>query len=381
VLQESGLAAQEETGMWKDNSSTVQETWEHVIGLDVSDETSTYVVIQSRTGEMVAEGTVATTRAGMKRAFGVRPASLLAIEAGTHSPWLSRFLADLGHEVIVANPRQVALIARSKRKNDRLDALALARLGRFDPALLHPIKHRGKEAQLDLVMLRIRDSLVTNRTRLINQVRSIAKSFGEPLPKCSAEAFPAKATASLSVELLELVQPLLANIATFTDQERAMAKKAERLAEHKYGDAALPRQVNGVGLITSLAYVLTLEEPNRFASSRDVPAYLGITPGQRQSGKSDPQLHITKAGDAFLRKLLIQCAHYILGPFGADCDLRTWGLKLAGASAPGKRGSDRAKKRAVTAVARKLAVLLHHLWRTGATYEPHRQRKDVIAAA
>jgi len=139
------------------------------------------------------------------------------------------------------------------------------------------------------------------------------------------------------------------------------------LGKEVYPQTQVLRQVNGVGPLTSLAFVLTLEEPGRFRTSRAVGPYLGLTPRSRDTGESHPQLHITKAGDIFLRKLLVQCAHYILGPFGKDCDLRRWGLRLAGTTSKDQ------KKRALPATARKLAVLLHQLWLTGEVYQPLRE--------
>ena len=124
------------------------------------------------------------------------------------------------------------------------------------------------------------------------------------------------------------------------------------------------RQVKGVGPITALAYGLTLENAEHFAKSRAVGPYLGLVPKQEDSGESQPQLGISKAGDTMVRKLLVGSAHYILGPFGPDTDLRGYGLRLC------ERGGKNAKKRAAVAVARKLAVLLHRLWVSGEVYEP-----------
>jgi transposase len=283
---------------------------------------------------------------------------------------VSRLLAELGHEVVVANPRQLALIYRNRRKSDRLDAISLARLARSDPELLHPITHRGKEAQQDLAVLRSRDALVASRSQLISHVRGVVKSFGERLPKCSAESFHRQAQAHLPPELEPALDPVIEQIAQLSASIAGYEQRIERLTQERYPEARRVRQPNGVGPITSLAYVLTLEDARRFAKSRDVPAYLGLTPSRKQSGANDPDLHITKAGDRFLRRLLVQAAHYILGPFGTDCDLRRWGLKLAGA--PSGKGSKQRKKRAIIAVARKLAVLLHALWVSSELYEPLR---------
>lgn len=345
------------------------------VGLDLADKESTLIGINAR-GLVVEESRVFTTSAGLQKAFANRRPCRIALEVGTHSPWVSQLLAELGHEVIVANPRQVALIYRNKRKSDKLDATTLARLARSDPELLHPVKHRGKQAQVDLAVLRARDGLVTARTQLVNLVRGAVKSYGERLPKCSTESFHHKAAAALPADLSPALSPIIEQIAELTARIRKYDQEIERLIAERYPEALGLQQVKGVGPITSLAYVLTIEDPGRFPTSRDVGAYLGLTPGRRQTGESDPEMHITKAGDVFLRRLVVQAAQYILGPFGVDCDLRRWGLRLAGtpANAQGatRKGSKQRKKRAIVACARKLAVLLHALWRTGEVYEPLR---------
>jgi transposase len=334
-----------------------------IIGLDISDKQGLFVVL-AEDGRLVEEGTIPMTKGGLTRwSTGRRPARI-ALEVGTHSPWVSRTLVGLGHEVIVANARQLPLIFHSNRKNDRLDALSLAKLARVDPDLLHPITHRSMQAQQDLAVLHARNALVQSRAALINHVRGVVKAMGERLPACSAEAFVKKTSDRIPEGLKPALAPVLTIIGQLTEQIADYNREVDRLAGERYPAAAWLRQVNGVGPLTSLAYVLTLEDPDRFAHSRDVGAYLGLTPRRDQSGKSDPQLSISKAGDAYLRKLLTECAHYILGPFGTDSDLRRWGLKLTGS------GSQKAKKRAVTAVARKLSVLLHRLWATGDVYQP-----------
>jgi transposase len=333
------------------------------VGFDLSDRKGNLVALDAE-GMVVEEALVPMTPTGIERCFGGRERCRVAIEAGTHSPWVSRALAEAGHEVIVANSRQIPLIFRSNRKNDRMDATSLARLARLDPELLHPLKHRSEKAQEELAVLRSRDALVKARTGLINHVRGTIKAFGQRLPSCSAAAFAAKLSDLIPDGLKPALSPLVETIAGLTAKIAEYDKKVEQLAQAHHPAAGALRQVHGVGPLTSLAFVLTLEDPRRFRRSRDVAAFLGLTPRQRQSGASNLQLHISKAGDAFLRRLLVQCAQYVLGPFGSDCDLRRWGMKLA-------RG--KTKKRAITAVARKLAVLLHRLWTTGEVYEPLRQ--------
>lgn len=336
------------------------------IGLDLSDKTATYVVVSAE-GEVVQDGKLRLTQAGLSKVFAARLPARIAIEVGAHSPWVSRSLSQLGYTVTVANPRQVKLISDNPRKNDRVDAENLARLLRFDPVMLRPINHRGERAQVDLALMRGRDALVRARTRLINSARNLVKAAGGLLPKCSADSFHRKVQGLVPELLQPALEPMVAAIASLTEQILAATRRLERLADERYRETRILRQLRGVGALTSLGFVLTLEEPQRF-ESRAVGAFLGLAPRQHDSGASQPQLRITKAGDPFLRRLLVQSAQYILGPFGEDCDLRRWGLKLAG---PGKNKIRR--KKAVVAVARKLAVLLHRLWLTGEVYEPLRQ--------
>jgi len=332
------------------------------VGLDVSD-TYTSVCIVDEEGDIAEEARVRTTAPALEQRFGALPSSRTVLEVGTHSPWMSRLLAGLGHEVIVANPRRVRLIAESDQKRDRTDAELLARLGRVDPGLLRPIQHRGPEAQHDLALLRARDTLVRTRTNLINHVRGATKATGSRLPACSAASFHRMAEAYLPGVLCDILLPIVSMVAELTNRIGEYDRQVERVAE-RYPAARLLRQVRGVGPLTSLAFLLVIEDPERFPKSREVGPYLGLVPRQSQSGEREPQLPITKAGDPLLRRLLVQSAHYILGPFGPDTELRRWGLRLAGS------GSSRGKKRAVVAVARKLAVLLHRLWVTGEAYQP-----------
>jgi transposase len=205
--------------------------------------------------------------------------------------------------------------------------------------------------------------MVRARTQLINQVRGFAKSLGSRLPSSSSEAFAKRVRTAVSEDLFPGLSTMLGMIEQLTQEIRAMDREVERLCGDRYKETALLRQVSGVGPQTALAFVLTLEDPARFAKSRSVGPYLGLRPRQRDSGGLRPQLRITKAGDALLRRLLVSASQYILGPFGPDTDLRRFGLRLA------EHGGKSAKKRAAVAVARKLAVLLHRLWITGEAYE------------
>jgi transposase len=178
----------------------------------------------------------------------------------------------------------------------------------------------------------------------------------------------------LSAELKMALEPLLAEVESLNQRIAEYDRRIEQIAKEVHPEVALLKQVKGVGTLIALTYVLTVADPHRFRRSRDVGCYLGLRPGRRNSGKSEPQLHISKEGDRYLRTLLVQGAQYILGPFGQDSDLRRWGRKLA------ERGGKNAKKRAVVAVARKLAVLLHKLWVSGEVYEPLRNNHQGVSA-
>ena len=338
------------------------------IGIDLGDRSSRYCILDGE-GEVLAEGSVATTKKGLAQVFGSKPRSRVALEVGTHSPWVSRSLADLGHEVIVANARRVRLITDSTRKDDRLDAKTLARLVRIDPELLSPIRHRSSQAQSDLMVIRARAVLVEARTMLVNAARGLTKSYGERLGSCGTGQIREELATSLSEPLQNALKPLLGEVESVSERIREYDQQIENIGKSRYPETELLKQVHGVGTLTALTYVLTVDDPYRFRRSRDAGAYFGLRPRRRESGDSRPQLRITKEGDAYMRKLLVQCAHHILGPFGPDSDLRRWGLELAA------HGGKNAKKRALVAVARKLAVLLHKLWVTAEVYEPLHVRK------
>jgi transposase len=345
------------------------------IGLDLGDRSSWYCLLDE-VGEVLLEEKLGTTPKAMKEVFGGIPRCRIALETGMHSPWISRLLTTLGHEVIVAHARKVRLIGESRKKDDRRDAQTLARLARIDPELLCPVKHRSAQAQADLTVIRARAGLVRARTALVNTARGLAKSYGERLRGCNVRNMNPEKAEGLSPELQAALQPLLACLESVSEQIREYNERIETLAQQSYPQVALLKQVKGVGTLIALTFLLTLEDPHRFRKSRDVGCYLGLQPGRRNSGQSEPQMHISKEGDPYLRTLLVQGAQHILGPFGMDCDLRRWGLKLA------ERGGKSGKKRAIIATARKLAVLLHHLWVSGEAYEPlHNSRQRAMPAA
>lgn len=344
------------------------------VGIDLGDRYSQCCVLDSQ-GDIIAEGKFSSNQGAFERYFKNVRRVRIAIEAGAHSRWVSELLSGYGHEVLIANPRNVQLISESIRKSDRVDARALARLARVDPSLLSPLTHRKTATYPHMAQLRARHVLVRSRTSVVNAIRGMAKAVGVRLPACSTETFASKISPLLPDALKESLLPLLETIVTLNLQIQKCDRAIYHLAKYKYPETERLRQVSGVGVNTALEFVLTIEDPHRFQKSRQVGAYLGIQPKQRDSGDRAPQLGITKAGNCRLRSLLIQCAHYLLGPFGKDCDLRRWGVQLAA------RGGKNAKKRAIVAVARKMAVLLHRLWVTGEKYEPFRRPQSCQLAA
>ncbi len=346
-----------------------------IVGLDLGDRYSQLCVV-NQGGEMLEQGRVATTVTAMRKRFERMAPARIALEAGTPSPWVSRLLEEVGHEVLVANARKLRMIYDSDSKNDRADAETLARVARMDAKLLGAIRHRKEETQVDLAVIRSRDALIKARTQLINHVRGMMKSVGGRLPKSSTPSFHKKAAGGIPELIKSALVPILETLEKISQQIQNYDRQIEQLSREKYPETKLLTEVNGIGNLTALTYVLTLENPHRFERSRAVGSFLGLRPRQGDSGKQQPQLRITKAGDPLLRRLLVNSAQYLLGHFGQDCDLRRWGLELA------KRGGKNAKKRAAVAVARKLAVLLHRLWSRGEVYDPfYQSQSQAIAVA
>ena len=336
------------------------------IGIDLGDKLSRVCVLDEA-GELVEEGSVSTSAGALARKFKGLPRHRIVIETGTHANWVHDLLVSFGHEVVVANARKVRAISANERKCDELDARMLARLGRVDPRLLQPVEVRPAQIRRDMMLIRAREELVKARTALVNSARGLAKSMGERLPSGSAKSLHKK-----ELMILEL-RPMWSTLRVVSEQIDEYDKLIEEVSATRYPQTALVRQVTGVGPITSLYFVLLLGDVRRFKDGRAVGAYVGIVPRRDQSGSRDPQLGITKCGDELARRLLVQCAQYILGHHGPDTDLRRFGLRVAGSSKGGK-------KRAIVATARKLAVLLFALLRTGAVYEPLRNSAKSQAA-
>ncbi len=333
------------------------------LGLDLGDRQHHVCVLDAH-GQVVREASLSNTRPALAQLLVEFPHATIALEAGTHSPWISRFLTELGAKVFVANPRKLHAISRNERKCDRRDAQMLARLARVDPALLHPIQHGSAQAQHDLLGLKLRDALVRTRVNLINTVRFTLKSLGYPVRNPASESFHKIVLTEVPAECLSVVQSVLTLLGQITEQIKTMERELVARSKKDYPVTQQLQQIAGVGPLTALCFVLKIGDPQRFGRSRDVGAYLGLCPRRDQSGGTDKQLRISKCGDGLMRRLLVSAAHYVLCPFGPPCALREHGQRLSGT------GSAREKKRAVVAVARKLAVLLLSLWKQGTDYEP-----------
>jgi transposase len=344
------------------------------VGLDIGDRW-THAAVIGPDGEVVLEDRVVNREPELRRWLSQLAAgTVVAMEVGTHSRWMAKAGRECGHRVLVANPRQLRLIYGGDNKHDRLDAKKLARLARVDWRLLKPIEHRTDEEQADLARIAVRESLVEMRTKAVNLVRGMVKAAAGRVGSCATEAFPAKAKDEIPEGLRSALAPMLEQVEELNQRIRECDEIIEHVARTRYPEVELLTKVNGVGWLTALLFRLTIGDMRRFERSRDVGCYVGLRPKRNQSGEFDPQLGITKAGNVRLRTALVNCAHYIIGPFGEDSDLRRWGLKLAEQSRA--RG---AKQRAVVAVARKLAVLLHRILATGEAYEPLHQAGKVAA--
>jgi len=335
------------------------------IGFDLGTKRSAYLVLEEQ-GEPAAEGMVSMSRARIVDFFASQPASRVVMEASGSSRWVARIAREHGHEVIVGNPRRIHLVTQSYRKSDRNDAFKLADLGQVRPRLLNPVHDRGDKAYLGQMHQRVRAQLVATRTSLVNLIRGCARSSGHALPKCSTPAFLKRCTELLPANVRAVLTPALDLLAAVGEQIAECDRETKRLGEEVFPETKVLRQVAGVGPVLSLAYVCAIEDPKRFADSREVGSYFGLAPRSRQSGQYAPQMKISKRGDPEVRKLLVSAATYVLGPFGPDCDLRRYGERIAAS------GSQSARAKARIAVARKLAVLLHRLWISGEVYQPLR---------
>lgn len=326
------------------------------LGIDLGDRYHYFCELDAE-GNKAAEGEFAATIEGLEGVFAKRPPARVALKAGMHSPWVSRALEGWGHEVVVANARKLRAM---RRETGAREAETLARLALRDAEALAPIHHRSRRTQAHLAVLKSRTMLVEMRAALVSHARRLVKATGKRLPSCDVETFPRNVKDDIPEDLRDAVGPVLQTIDDITDKLKRMSRKIVSLCRTEYPETENLRSVHGVGPLTALTFVLTLEDPMRFSKSRDVPVYLGLLPRGRRAKRNDHD----QGGDPYLRRLLVSRGRYILGRLGGDSDLRRWGLALT------EPGDPDTKRRAVVAVARKLAVHLHMLWKTGSRYDP-----------
>jgi len=334
-----------------------------IIGIDLGDKSHIAVTFNEQ-GKESKPIRVPNTREGIGKLLDKHPGCTVVMEAGTHSPWISRLVEAKGCKAHVGQPRKIRAIWDADDKSDERDARMLGRLYRFDPKMVPVVHHRGEQAQADLALVKARNQLKEVRQSLINHVRCTVKSFGARQSTCGSASFARKTIDEVPEALRPALEGVYASILTITEQINEMENKIHWMSQEAYPETQWLMQVAGVGPITALSFVLILEDPNRFAKSREVGCFLGLTPRRDQSGQSDKQLRITKSGDKMLRCLLVNCATHILRESSPESDLKRFGQRL------GERGGKRGHKCAKVAVARKLAVLLHRLWKDQAEYNP-----------
>ena len=346
----------------KKNIIPVSEFPELTIGLDLSDRTFQFCELNA-TDEIVKEGQLKLDRSTLRKYLASQPKARVALETGGQSAWVKQIIEEMGHKAVVANARELKAVTGRSHRSDHHDARQLARLARVDCALLNPVQLRDAHQQADLFVIRARAILVEARTMLINFARGITKSTGQRLPSSATHRFAERVRSAVPEALRPALLPLLNVLDQIAMELEGYDENVEALAEQRYPETRWLRQAPGVGTLTAVTFVLTVSDPARFAHSRDVGPFLGLVPRRRQSGEQDPHLRISKCGDGYLCKLLVQCAHVVMGRFGPDCALLRWALQHA-------QHSRTAKKRTVVAVARKLAMMLHRLWRGQEVFQP-----------
>ncbi|MEX1309196.1 MAG: IS110 family transposase [Candidatus Sulfomarinibacteraceae bacterium] len=328
-------------------------------GIDLH-QNETEICVIDDDGTVIERARIKTSRTSFKRRFDGQTPMKVVLEAGGSSPWVSRLIASMGHDVVVCAPRRVRLIAESTMKTDEIDAEVLARLVRVDQGFLGRVTHRSESAQLQRGLMTARTALVNARSKWVHSTRGLLRSFGFRVPGGSTGLFHARcAKVEMPDDLRAVVQPLLNQIERVSEEIQALEERLEATASTNPVVHHL-QSVPGVGTIVSMYYVASIDDPDRFPRSRDVAAFFGLRPSFRGSADVCHYGKITKEGDPEMRRLLIQAAHGMINS-RKPCALQQWALNLA---------ARRGKKKALVALARKIAVLLHHLWATGEVFQP-----------
>lgn len=336
-----------------------EETGMEYCGIDVHQK-ETEICILNEEGEVIERSRIPTSRKALTAYFDKKARVKLVMEAGGSSQWVSRLIEKQGHEVIVCPPRQIRMIAESTLKSDEIDAEILARLGRIDVGFLGRVTHRSEEVQLLQANLTVRSALVKSRTKWVNTVRGVLRGFGYKVSGGSTGTFHQRcANTDIPEPLMETIRPLLTQLELITEEIERIEEKLNTIA-CGFPEVDHLRCIPGVGLLTALSFVLSIDDPERFRRSRDVSAFFGLRPAVRGSGDVKHYGKITKQGDPEIRRLLVQAAHAMMNT-KKDCHLKQWAAKVA---------ARRGKGKATVALARKLAALMHHLWITGEVFRP-----------
>ena len=328
------------------------------IGMDVSDRT-TKVCVMAKQGinpKIVMETTIPTSKDGLAKFLATQDkSSPVVFETGMHCRWMNEVAEGIGFKVYIANPCRLRMITESKAKNDVNDARMLARIALSDPGLLHPVRLRGKEHQKMLNLHEMRNLLVKHRTGIIVQLRAVAKSMGFRIERSSTAHFHAIDTRAWPKEFRDIAWPMLKNLEQLAVTIKTYEKQIRELAQTPTFKAQVERlmEIRYVGLYVATGFVaVTGGDMDKFEKSRDVGPWLGLVPKQDQSGDIDRQCHITKTGSPFMRRLLVESAQMIVRDSATDTDLKVKGMRFC------RRGAKIAKRKAIAAVARSLAVLM-----------------------
>lgn len=334
------------------------------VGIDLGNKKHVITAIDAK-GNVLQKATIENKVQEIKEFFSqFKESCLVVIEAGTPSILVGNLLKNMGHKVKVANPVKIKAIWGSTVKTDDRDSEMLARLANADMKLLSEVHLKEMKTQIHSSVLKARDKLVKSRASLVNFARSQFKITGLEVPKCTPENFTKKVKDFIPKDLKLPLQSILRTISFLTEEIKRYDKKISKLCK-KYKQTEILQQVDGVGPLTSLALCLAIGDETRFKKNRAIGAYFGLTPKCDQSGDSNKELKISKAGNRYIRSLLVNCAQHILGIFGKDSNLKRFGERIM------NRGKGKKfKKKAVVAVSRKLSVLLLRLYKTGEEYIP-----------
>ncbi len=333
------------------------------IGMDLGNRKHTVCALD-QTGNVLWRKDVANTPEALKPFFEENAGATVAMETGLCCRWVSALAKSCGCDALVGNARKLAAIWQSKQKNDENDALLIAELARASRRLFHPVELRDDERHEMVQLIELREVAVSQRTQAVNSVRGLCKAHGVFIPKCDASCFHKVAAGAIPDGMAWKFKPMLRHLKEVAATiKRYDAMLEEYAQKHFKEEVELLRTVPGVGPITSCAFVALIADPGRFGSARDAGAYFGLTPGQDKSGDKDAPKHITKTGSALMRHLLVTAANHILRASSPDTALKRHGERICA------RGGKVARRKAKTAVARKLAVVMLAMLKSGKAYD------------